>query len=49
MGFLRFGFIVTGAIIVRKGFIIGFTTASFIKFYGAKGMLVMLQQCRQYL
>ena len=36
------GFIVTGAIIVRKGFIIGFTTASFIKFYGAKGMLVML-------
>ena len=42
MGFLRFGFIVTGAIIVRKGFIIGFTTASFIKFYGAKGMLVML-------
>ena len=25
-----------------KGFIIGFTTASFIKFYGAKGMLVML-------
>ena len=30
MGFLRFGFI------------IGFTTASFIKFYGAKGMLVML-------
>ena len=42
MGFLRFGFIVTGAIIVRKGFIIGFTTASFIKFYGVKGMLVML-------
>ena len=42
MGFLRFGFIITGAIIVRKGFIIGFTTASFIKFYGAKGMLVML-------
>ena len=37
MGFLRFGFIITGAIIV-----IGFTTASFIKFYGAKGMLVML-------
>lgn len=42
MGFLRFGFIITGAIIVRKGFIIGFTTASFIKFYGVKGMLVML-------
>ena len=42
MGFLRFGFIVTGAIIVRKGFIIGFTTASFIKFYGVKGLLVML-------
>ena len=30
MGFLRFGFIIS------------FTTASFIKFYGAKGMLVML-------
>lgn len=42
MGFFKFGFVVTGAIIVRKGFIIGFTTASFVKFYGAKGMLVML-------
>lgn len=42
MGFFRFGFIVTGAIIIRKGFIIGFTTASFVKFYGMKGMLIML-------
>lgn len=42
MGFFKFGFIVTGAVIVRKGFITGFTAASFIKFYGIKGMLVML-------
>lgn len=42
MGFFRFGFLITGAILVRKGFIMGFTTASFIKYYGVKGMLVML-------
>lgn len=42
MGFFRFGFVITGAIIIRKGFIMGFTTASFLKFYGMKGMLVML-------
>ena len=29
MGFFRFGPIVTGALLVRKGFIIGFTSASF--------------------
>ena len=42
MGFFRFGCIVTGAIIVRKGFIMGFTAASFFKFYGLQGMLIML-------
>lgn len=42
MGFFRFGFVVTGVILVRKGFIMGFTAASFFKFYGAQGMLVML-------
>jgi stage II sporulation protein M len=41
-GFFRLGFVVTGALLVRKGFVIGFTAASFFKFYGMKGMLVML-------
>ena len=41
-GFFRFGFLVTGAIILRKGFITGFTTASFLRAYGAKGILAML-------
>lgn len=42
MGFFRFGFLITGAILVRKGFVMGFTAASFFKYYGIKGMLVML-------
>ncbi len=42
MGFFRFGFIATGAVIIRKGFITGFTAASFIECYGIKGMLIML-------
>lgn len=42
MGFFRFGFAVTGAVLVRKGFVMGFTAASFFKFYGLRGMLVML-------
>lgn len=42
MGFFRFGCIGTGALLIRKGFIMGFTSASFFKFYGAKGLLVML-------
>lgn len=40
-GFFRFGILFTAAAIVRRGFIIGFTTASFIKYYGAKGLLAM--------
>ena len=39
---LQANLIIVGIVFLRKGFIIGFTTASFIKFYGAKGMLVML-------
>lgn len=42
MGFFRFGPVVTGAIIIRKGFIMGFTAASFFKFYGLKGLVIML-------
>ncbi|MCC8161389.1 MAG: stage II sporulation protein M [Oscillospiraceae bacterium] len=42
MGFFRLGCVVTGAIIVRKGFVMGFTAASFFKFYGLNGMLIML-------
>ncbi len=42
MGFFRFGCIGTGALLVRKGFIMGFTAASFFKFYGGRGLLVML-------
>lgn len=42
MGFFRLGCVPTGAILVRKGFVMGFTAASFFKFYGAKGMLIML-------
>lgn len=40
-GFFRLGIVLTAAVIVRRGFIIGFTTASFIKYYGAKGLLAM--------
>lgn len=42
MGFFRFGFAVTGAIIIKKGFVTGYTAASFIKLYGINGLLVML-------
>lgn len=42
MGFFRLGCIGTAALLLRKGFIVGFTSASFIKCYGAKGILVML-------
>lgn len=40
-GFFRFGIIFTGAAVIRRGFIIGFTASSFIKFYGFKGLLIM--------
>ena len=41
-GFFRFGFLVTGAVVIRKGFVTGFTAASFIRAYGAKGIAAML-------
>ena len=42
MGFFRFGFIGTGALILRRGFIMGFTSASFLRSYGARGIVIML-------
>lgn len=42
MGFFKFGFVGTAAIICRRGFITGFTSASLIRAYGARGILVML-------
>ena len=42
MGFFRFGCLGTGALLLRKGFVMGFTAASFFKFYGAQGVLIML-------
>ena len=39
-GFFRIGLVFIAGVLVRKGFIIGFTSAAFIKFYGIKGMLV---------
>ena len=42
MGFFRAGFIGTGAVIVRKGFVTGFTSAAFFRAYGARGFLIML-------
>ena len=41
-GFFRYGFLVTGAVILRKGFVTGFTTASFLRAYGVKGIIAML-------
>lgn len=43
-GFFRFGMIASAAVIARKGFIIGFTAASFMKCYGAVGILIMAAQ-----
>lgn len=40
-GFFRLGIVFTAAAVIRRGFIMGFTTASFIKYYGAKGLLAM--------
>ncbi len=41
-GFFRFGCILTGALLLRRGFVMGFTAASFFKFYGLRGMFIML-------
>lgn len=42
MGFFHLGFIVTGAVIIRKGFVAGFTAASFVRVYGTRGLLGLL-------
>lgn len=42
MGFFRFGFLGTGLIIIRKGFVTGFTAASFLQAYGIKGIMAMI-------
>lgn len=39
-GFFRVGIVFIAAALIRKGFIMGFTAASFIHFYGIKGILV---------
>ncbi|MDY3032034.1 MAG: stage II sporulation protein M [Clostridia bacterium] len=41
-GFFRIGFLAAGAYIVRRGFIIGFTSAAFVSCFGVKGMLASL-------
>ena len=43
-GFFRFGVLASAAVIARKGFIIGFTAASFMKCYGGMGILIMASQ-----
>lgn len=42
MGFFRLGFLVTGAVVVRKGFVAGFTAASFVRAYGIRGIWGLL-------
>lgn len=41
-GFFKLGVAATGACVVKKGFAVGFTAASFIKIYGWAGMLGIL-------
>ena len=41
-GFFKIGFLGVGACILRKGFITGFTAASFIRCFGIKGMVISL-------
>lgn len=38
----RMGAVIVAADIIRRGFITGFTAAAFIRFYGSKGILMML-------
>ena len=40
--FFRMGFLVAGACLLRKGFILGFTVASFIEVFGLKGVMISL-------
>ena len=41
-GFFRIGFVFAGAAVLRRGFVIGFTAAGFVKYFGAKGLLAVL-------
>ena len=39
-GFFKYGIIAVAACIIKKGFVMGFTSASMLKCFGIKGMLV---------
>lgn len=39
-GFFKAGFILIGACMVRKGFVMGFTTAAFYRLFGIKGIFM---------
>lgn len=41
-GFFKIGFMAAGACILRRGFVMGFAAASFIKCFGIKGLAVSL-------
>lgn len=41
-GMFRFGIIGSAAVCAAKGFVGGFTASAFVRYYGAKGMLVSL-------
>lgn len=41
-GFFRIGFVFSGAAVLRRGFVIGFTAAGFVRYFGAKGFLAVL-------
>ncbi len=40
--FFKIGFLVAGACLLRKGFVVGFTAASFMEAFGLKGVVVSL-------
>lgn len=41
-GFFKIGFLITGACLIKRGFVIGFTVSSFIKTFGWKGAVIAL-------
>ena len=41
-GFFKIGFLLTGACLIKRGFVIGFTVASFIEAFGWKGAVIAL-------
>lgn len=40
-GLFRLGFVLNGALILRKGFVTGYTAAGFLKAFGLKGVLAL--------